>query len=111
MHDLFDELERLRQAVDLQRLLHHYAVAGTADWEVWQDRLMHLPGAGSADLTRLHGELIAFGWVEQNTVQTPVLRAGVVASCYRVTTAGLRALREVRQTPAACDGADGVCEG
>ena len=36
----------------------------------------------------LHGELIAFGWVEQNTGQVP--------SCYRITLAGLRAIRQAK---------------
>jgi hypothetical protein len=40
--------------------------------------------------------LIACGWLEQNAGATPVLRSGVVAACYRVTAAGLRALRQAR---------------
>ncbi len=38
-------------------------------------------------MTKLHGELIAFGWVEQNT--------GNVPTCYRITSSALRALRKV----------------
>jgi hypothetical protein len=47
-------------------------------------------------MTRLHGELIAHGWVEQNTGLTPLLRKGEAPACYRVTTAGLRALKQVK---------------
>ena len=57
---------------------------------------MALEGVGSRDLVRLHGQLIACGWVEQNAGATPVLRPGAVAACYRVTAAGLRALRQAR---------------
>jgi hypothetical protein len=36
---------------------------------------------------------LAFGWVEQNTGVMPSLQPGAVLGCYRVTSAGLRALR------------------
>src|SRR4051794_7397053 len=74
---LFNEREQLRTAPRLQQLLAHYAEAGAVDREVWQDRVMALDGVAPRDLSRLHGELIAYGWVEQNTGATPVLKAGV----------------------------------
>jgi hypothetical protein len=40
--------------------------------------------------------LIAQGWVEQNTGATPVLKPGVISACYRVTSAGQRALKRTR---------------
>ena len=40
---------------------------------------MELEGAKPRDLVRLHGQLLARGWVEQNTGATPVLRPGSVA--------------------------------
>ena len=40
--------------------------------------------------------VIAYGWIEQNTGVTPLAKPGVVASCYRITPAGLRALRLAR---------------
>jgi hypothetical protein len=43
---MFDELELLRDTLELQRLLGHYAEAGAADPEAWQDRLAHLEGIG-----------------------------------------------------------------
>jgi hypothetical protein len=86
----------LRQSKTLARLLTHYADLGAADREAWQDRLMDLEGAEPRDLVRLHGQLIASGWIEQNTGVTSVLKPGVVAACYRVTAAGLRALRQAR---------------
>jgi hypothetical protein len=93
---LSDGWPRLRQSEALARLLTHYADLGAADREAWQDRRMGLEGVEPRDLVRLHGALIACGWVEQNTGATAVLRPGAVAACYRVTAAGLRALRQAR---------------
>ena len=91
-----DGWPRLRQSEALARLLTHYADLGAADREAWQDRRMGLEGVEPRELVRLHGQLIACGWLEQNTGATPMLKAGVVAACYRVTAAGLRALRQAR---------------
>jgi hypothetical protein len=57
---------------------------------------MGLEGVEPRDLVRLHGQHLARGWLEQNTGATPVLRPGTVTACYRVTAAGLRALRQAR---------------
>ena len=86
---MFDELERLRSCPSLQRLLLHYAGLGAVDGEAWQDRLMQLADALPKDLVKWHGELLAFGWVEQNTGLTP--------TCYRVTLQGLRAHRKAME--------------
>jgi hypothetical protein len=93
---LRDDLQRLRENEALARLLAHYAGLGAADREAWQDRLMDLDGVEPRQLVLLHGELIAYGWVEQNTGSTAVLKDGTVAACYRVTAAGIRALRQAR---------------
>jgi len=57
---------------------------------------MALDEVTGKELSRLHGELIAQGWIEQNTGVTVVLKPGVVSACYRVTTAGQRALKRAR---------------
>ena len=93
---MFDEFERLCRTKSLLRLLGHYADLGAKDREAWQDRVMSLEGVSPRELSRLHGELIACGWLEQNTGLTPGVKAGAVPGCYRVTPAGLRALRQVR---------------
>lgn len=85
---MFDEIQALRTDPGLFRLLAHYAVAGAVDREAWQDRLMELDHRPAKDLVQLHGLLLAYGWIEQNT--------GVVRGCYRVTTAGQRAVKQVR---------------
>jgi hypothetical protein len=93
---VFDELELLRVDEGLRALLNHYAEAGAVDRDAWQDRLMALAGVEARELVRLHGLLIGFGWLEQNTGHTPVVRPGAVPGCYRTTAAGLRALRAAR---------------
>ena len=103
-----DGWPRLRQSEALARLLTPYAELGAADREAWQDRRMGLDGVEPRDLVRLHGQLLARGWVEQNTGATPVLRPGALAACYRVTAAGLRALRQARDGGPGQD--DGLAE-
>jgi hypothetical protein len=93
---MFDELERLRGVKELFVLLQHYQHVGEADRQAWQDRVVELESVEPRQLVKLHGELLAYGWLEQNTGQTPVLRTGAAANCYRITTAGIRALKQAR---------------
>ena len=93
---MFNELERLRDVPELCELLTHYAGAAAADRQAWQDRRTELGPLGARELVRLHGELLAYGWLEQNTGATPVVQAGAVRQCYRVTPSGLRALKQAR---------------
>ncbi len=93
---MFNELVRLHDMPSLFDLLSHYAALAAPDRQVWQDRRMQQDGCDGREMTRLHGELIAHGWVEQNTGVTPMLGKGEVPACYRVTTAGLRALKQVK---------------
>ena len=46
---------------------------------------MQIEGLDPSEITKLHGELIALNWVEQN--------AGQVPTCYPITLAGFRAVR------------------
>ena len=94
---MFDEMQRLRQLKPLHNLLCHYQELCASDRQAWQDRLPELPGVEARDLVRLHGELLAYGWIEQNTGAGPTPRGDCVPACYRVTAAGLRALRQVRE--------------
>lgn len=91
---MLDEIQRLRDDKHLISLLEHYAQLAVPDAKAWQDRLMELAGAESKRLTHLHGELIAFDWIEQNTGCTSILKPGAVACCYRITAAGRRALQK-----------------
>jgi hypothetical protein len=98
---MLDEMDRLRVEKALYALLSHYAALGAQDRQVWQDRFLEMEGVETRQLVRLHGELLAYGWLEQNTGLTPVLRRGEAPACYRVATAGLRALKQVRAELAA----------
>lgn len=91
---MIDELDRLRQGAQLYALLEHYAELAAPDRQAWQDRKMQQDGCDARRLTRLHGELIASGWIEQNTGAVPTPRYGAVPGCYRVTREGLRALKQ-----------------
>ncbi len=103
MHAMFDEMDRLRDQKELTGLLTHYANLGAADRQVWQDRLLGVEGVEARQLVRLYGELLAYGWLDQNTGLTPVLRRGEAPASYRITTAGLRALKQLRaEQTAAC---------
>ncbi len=104
---MFDELERLRGVKELFALLQHYQQAGEADRQAWQDRVVELEGVEPRQLVKLHGELLAYGWLEQNTgLTSPPLSppklggdkggGGAAANCYRITTAGIRALKQAR---------------
>jgi hypothetical protein len=83
-----DELAALTASEPLLNLLAHYAERSASDRQAWHDRLMRLDRCDLRDLSKLHGKLIAFGWLEQNT--------GVLPSCYRATRAGIKALDEAR---------------
>jgi hypothetical protein len=83
-----DELACLRNNANLSTLLSHYAVAAEDHFEVWYDRLMHLDGVEPPQMAKLHGQLIAFGWVEQNT--------GTVPARYRITLDGWRAIKQAQ---------------
>jgi hypothetical protein len=87
---MFDEQVRLSDDGNLLWLLEHYAAV--EERETWLDRVMNLNGIEPAELTRLHGELIAYGWVEQNTGVLARVEAGACLASYRSTPAGRRAL-------------------
>ena len=93
---MFDEMERLRDEKDFSACCPTTPCWRAADRQVWQDRLLEMEGVEARQLVRLHGELLAYGWLEQNTGLTPVLRRGEAPACYRITTAGLRALKQLR---------------
>lgn len=91
---MFDDLDHLRDTAELQDLLTRYRDLGEVDRMQWQDRVCEMEGVQPRDLVRLHGELIAFGWIEQNTGAVPATR-GAAPGCYRITPAGIRALKQL----------------
>ena len=97
---MLDYLERLRTNGTLLQLLSHYAMLAAPDRAIWQDRLMAQEGIEPREITKLHGELIAFGWIEQNTDYSQVSKPRAISGCYRVTLAGLRALQQIQMPEA-----------
>jgi hypothetical protein len=91
---MIDELQRLRDSAELCQLLEHYARVD--DRAIWQERRMDLGDVSPRDLVKLHGELLAYGWLEQNTGAAQVGEDGALTNCYRVTSAGQRSLREIQ---------------
>jgi hypothetical protein len=87
---MIDEVQPLRESADLLSLLICYAESGENDRQLWQPRCGQLPGCEPRKLSRLHGTLLAEGWLEQNT-------GSVYPGSYRLTGAGWRALRRVRE--------------
>lgn len=92
---VINEIDRLREFTPLQSLLRHYAELGRADRQCWQDRRMQQEECTARDLTRLHGELMAYGWLEQNTGMVTSGKFGEVLACYRITPSGLRAMKRL----------------
>jgi hypothetical protein len=93
---MFEEMERLRAVKALFNLLDHYRQLAVPDRQVWQDRLTVLEGVEPRELVKCHGELLAYGWLEQNTGATSGARPGTAPACYRITSAGLRALKQLQ---------------
>jgi hypothetical protein len=87
---MLDESQRLRDNPHLLSLLSHYAQQGTEDRATWRDRLMQMEGIEPKQLSALHGSLMAFDWIEQNTGQALMLANGTLSACYRITLNGLR---------------------
>ena len=57
---------------------------------------MAMEGVESPELSKLHGDLIAFNWIEQNTGNFSVIRGGAVPACYRVTLNGFKAIQQIK---------------
>jgi len=100
---MFDFSVRLREAPHLLSLLSHYAQMGSEDRTAWRNRLMQMDGVEPAQLTVLHGELIAFDAIEQNTGHAVLLPDGTLSACYRVTPTGLREFRRLHGIEAAAE--------
>src|SRR5580692_7999486 len=87
---MLDFSVRLRENTHLLALLSHYARKSPEDRTVWQDRLMKMEGIDSQQLTTLHGELIAYDWIEQNTGQAKMSQDGTLTAWYGCNLRGAR---------------------
>lgn len=97
---MLDEIAHLRTNPSLLQLLRHYARPAESNRDAWQDRVMAMDSLEPREITELHGELLAFGWIELNGGQSDHFSPGVVPACYRMTVDGLRAYRMVTDTEA-----------
>jgi hypothetical protein len=93
---MLDELQQLRDSAAMVRLLSHYAERGAADRTAWQHRLMEMDSVPPAEIVKLHGFLLGQQWLEMNVGFAKDKGIGVMASCYRITTAGHRALKQAQ---------------
>jgi len=89
---MIEDIDRLRESAPLRELLTQYAAAET---DGWQDRIAQLSTVTGSEMTRLHGELLACDWIEQNTGVVVPGKQGIVAGCYRATAAGRAILRDL----------------
>ena len=87
---MLDDSLRLQENPHLLFLLSHYAQQGAEDRATWRDRLMQMEGVEAKELSALHGSLMAFDWIEQNTGQAFSVKDGTLSNCYRITLNGLR---------------------
>ena len=86
---MLDGPERLRSSPQLLQLFTHYARLCEENPEAWQVRLTQMEGDGRVDLVKLHGELIAFDFVELDSGQMPCR--------YRLTRAGLKLFQQIKE--------------
>lgn len=93
---MLEEMQRLQECPALALFLNHYAEPGLADRMLWQPRLMNAEGVAAAEVTSLHGELLAFDWIEMNFGLVSGKEPGGLTACYRVTLAGLRAWKRAQ---------------
>ena len=103
---MIDGLQQLVRDEQLYQLLSHYHAAAGDDRERWLDRVAEWSGGRQEEVTRWHGRLIASAWLEQNTGHAPPPIDGRVGQCYRLTAAGRKALRHVREHVAEDDRQD-----
>jgi hypothetical protein len=93
---MLDDIERLRENPRLIELLAHYAALGTPDRSIWQKRVSEMEGIDSKELSRLHGELIAFDWIEQNPSRASASPGIALSGIYRITSHGVRDLCQLQ---------------
>ena len=86
---MLDDLDCLRSNPRLLEMLTHYANLGQGDRDTWHPRLLAMEQVEPSDFVKMHGQLIAFGWIELNVGQVP--------TCYRITLAGQQALRQAQE--------------
>lgn len=99
-------LDTMSPSAPLRGLLARYRDVGEASPDVpWHDRVMELAGIGPEELSKLHGILLAKGWLETRVDREALATPGRLRACYRATREGIAALRAA-ESPADWTGAD-----
>lgn len=92
---MLDALAVLRANDHLRRLLLEYRLLREYEPEtLWHDRIMALADLAPKELSRLHGLLLANGWLDIRVMPEAFEQPGRIAQCYRITREGLLALRQ-----------------
>jgi hypothetical protein len=91
------DVDALRSDERLRELLAAYVERRRFEPEAeWHDRVMEMEGCTPEELTKLHGRLLADGWIETRVHGDAFRRAGRLEACYRATHEGVRALRQAQ---------------
>lgn len=64
----------------------------------WDDRIMRFDDLSDKELSKLHGTLLALGWLETRVCREAFDVPGQLTACYRVTHEGIRALNYYERT-------------
>lgn len=92
-------LDTFSPSAPLRGLLARYRDLGEASPDVpWHDRVMELAGIGPDELSKLHGILLAKGWLDTRVDREALATPGRLRACYRATREGIAALR-VAESP------------
>lgn len=94
---MYVDVDALRSDARLRELLAAYVDRRRADpGAEWHDRVMELDGCTAEQLTKLHGRLLANGWIETRVHGEAFREAGRLEACYRATHDGVSALRQAQ---------------
>lgn len=95
---MLSSLETLRDDLPMRSLLTEYRHQHFQKPEVeWHHRVMALPRVEPERMSRLHGYLLASGWIDTRVELTSFSAAGEVLSSYRITREGTTALHAIEQ--------------
>jgi hypothetical protein len=108
---MLDALELIRADRRLRGLLDEYHKnRARQPHKPWHDRIMALDGVEPRELSRLHGLLLANGWLETRVFAEAFSQPGTIADAYRITRDGLRALAQTDDWLELSDPVDGLLQ-
>lgn len=91
-------LELLRESLPLRELLAQYkSYREVHPGQEWHDRVMQLGTLEPPEISKMHGVLLANGWVDTRVAIETFNTPGRLQSCYKITPDGVRALQWAMQ--------------